>query len=210
MSVALRFADGRPAHAQLSARNVKVNDVTSGRIASLVRVELIANQSGRISVEASAISYPVAPVPGLGRKTARLSFKAQVKGGVPLGHDADAMARWRDDGGTLEISQMIINHGPLELNGDGTVALDRSLQPIGAFSLRVRGIIEAVDRLEEAGLIKPRAASLTKSVLSAMAGSKWDGGGGDIKVPLSIQDNKLYLGPVAVAKVPVVRWPSGK
>jgi hypothetical protein len=210
LNVVLRFQGGRLAHAAVSARNLKVNDAKRGRIASLVRVELMANQSGRISVEANTIRYPVAPVPGLGLKTARLAIKAQVTGGLPLRHNAEAMARWRDDGGTLEVSQLVINHGPLGLDGDGTGALDGDLQPIGAFSLRVRGVMQAVDRLEAAGLIQPRAAALTKSVLAALTRSQGSGDGAGLKLPLSIQDGKFFVGPVAVAEVPVVHWPSGE
>ena len=209
LNVALRLRNGRPDHATVLARNIKVNDAAKGRIASLVRVEIVADQSGRLNVQANTINYPIAPVPGLGLKTARLGFKARVSGGLPLKHDAETMAQWRDGGGTLEVSQMVINHGPLGLDGDGTGALDGARQPIGAFSLRVRGGKQAVDRLEGAGLIKPRAAALTKAVLDTLAKSQGSGDGTEFKVPLSIQDGKVFIGPLAVARVPVVHWPSG-
>ncbi|MDA1089854.1 MAG: DUF2125 domain-containing protein [Proteobacteria bacterium] len=210
LTVSMRFQKGRPAHAVVSARNLMVNDAKTGRIASLVRVQLVADQSGHLSIEANAITYPVAPVPGLGLKTARVAIKAQVKGGLPLKYDAETMAGWRDGGGTLEVSQLVIQHGPLGLEGDGTGALDASLQPIGAFSLRVRGVLEAVNRLEGAGIIKPRAAALSKSALGALTKSQGSGNGDDLKVPLSIQDGTFFVGPLAVAKVAVVRWPSAK
>ena len=209
LNVMLRFQNGRPENATVSARNIKINEAKIGRIASLVRVELMANQSGHIHFTANTITYPVAPVPGLGLKTARLVFKAQVSGGLPLEHDAETMAQWRDDGGTLEVSQMIINHGPLDLDGDGTGSLDGTLQPIGAFSLRVQGGKQAVDRLEGAGLIKPRAAALMKAVLDTLAKSQGSKDGIKFNVPLSIQDGKFYIGPLVVAKVPMVHWPTG-
>ncbi len=194
------------------------------RVLSLVRAEIIVDRPARpasgeaapnlgldISFEANAIAYPVAPVPGLGRKTARMALKARVTGGLALKFDAETMAMWRDLGGTLEVLKLAIDHGPLGLDGDGTGALDGALQPIGAFSLRIRGFMEALDRLEDAGLIKPRPAALTKSVLGVLARSQGagDGAGAEIKVSLSVQDGKFFIGPVAVAKMPVVRWPSG-
>ena len=83
LNVALRLRNGRPDHATVLARNIKVNDAAKGRIASLVRVEIVADQSGRLNVQANTINYPIAPVPGLGLKTARLGFKARVSGGLP-------------------------------------------------------------------------------------------------------------------------------
>jgi len=137
-----------------------------------------------------------------------LLLKATISGGLPLRHDGAAMAEWRDGGGTVEISQLAAKHGPLSMSGDGTGALDDTLQPIGAFSLRVQGVMETVDRLEVAGLIKQRAAVLIKTVLAALTKSQGSGDGSELKVPLSIQDGKIFVGPVAVAKVPVVRWPA--
>ncbi len=180
-----------------------------------------------IALDASDIVYPQAPVAGLGRTTKRLTLTIEVKEDLPPEIDADAMARWRDNGGTIEVSNIDIGHGPLDLTGDGTGALDADLQPIGAFALNVRGFNEALDRLEAAGIIKRNVAALMKTVLSTLArgpapesyaepdiqadtdqdteavpDSKLE-----LKVPLSIQDGKLYIGPLAVVEMPVVRWP---
>ena len=93
------------------------------------------------------------------------------------------------------------------------------MQPIGAFSLSVRGVNEALDRLEAAGIIKPNPAALVKTVLNKLArdpaaesAAEPDTEAGpdskpELKIPLSVQDGKLYIGPVVVAEVPVVRWP---
>jgi len=164
---------------------------------------------------ASDIVYSVEPVAGLGRTTKRLTLNAAVKGDLPRILDNAALAGWRDGGGTLDVSGLDIGHGPLDLTGDGTGALDAGMQPIGAFTLRVRGFNEALDRLKDARIIKPKAAALMKTVLGMMArGQKAKPGAGaepesrlQLKVPLSLQDRKVYIGPVAVAEVPVVRWP---
>lgn len=224
LNVSLRFIDSQVVHATLSARNITINSAALRKragarnlswVANLSRVEVNVGQNAEaasspgleISVAADAIAYSVAPVPGLGRKTARLALKAQVTGGLGLKFDAETMAKWRDRGGTLEVRKLAIDHGPLEMDGDGTAALDGELQPIGAFSVRVRGFMEALDRLEDSGLIEPRPAALTKSVLGVLARSQ--GAGAEIKVSLSLQDGKFFVGPLAVAKMPIIRWPSG-
>ena len=159
------------------------------------------------------ISYRLSPVAGLGRKTEVLSLHAEVTGVPPRSHDAAAMAQWRDGGGTVEIRSLNVRHGPLEVDGDGTIALDENLQPLAAFSLGVRGFMEAVDGLKAAGVIKPRRAVILKTVLAMLAGGKGDAKedarGKRLKVPLSIQDEIIYIGPLVVGRVPPLHWPAG-
>ena len=174
------------------------------------------------TINATDIVYPREPVAGLGRTTKRLALTIEVKGDLPPEIDADALARWRDRGGTLDVSGLDIRHGPLDLTGDGTGALVADIQPIGAFTLGVRGFNEALDRLEGAGIIKPKTVALMKTVLSALARAQdaepdieldadrdievGPDSKLELKVPLSVQDGKLYIGPLVVAEVPVVRW----
>lgn len=170
------------------------------------------------TLDASDIVYPHAPVTGLGRTTKRLSVSVVVKGNLPVSRNVETMARWRDNGGTIDVSRLDIRHGPLDITGDGTGALDADMQPIGAFTLRVRGFNEAIDRLKAAGIIKAHAAGLMKAVLGQLArGQKSETETGDrkgavamLKVPLSLQDRKVYIGPVTVAEVPAVRWPQAR
>lgn len=164
-----------------------------------------------VTLEASDIAYPLEPVPGLGRKTKHLGFRSLVMGEVTgmLGDKAsrfEAMARWRDSGGTLDVKSLDIRHGPLKVLGDGTLALDGDMQPIGSFTLRVEGFMEALDRLSEAGVIKPRPAALAGAVLGALARNSGSGGNARIKVPLSLQERQVFVGPVPLARMPVFRW----
>jgi hypothetical protein len=173
-----------------------------------------AGASFAVNLNASDIAYPHAPVTGLGRTTKRLNVSVAVKGDIPRTRNAETMARWRDNGGTIEVSNLDIGHGPLDLTVDGTGALDADLQPIGAFSLNVRGFNEAIDRLRVAGIIKPNTAALMKTVLGMLAQGQKDKSATEdadmLKVPLSLQYRKVYLGPVAVAEMPVVRWPPSR
>jgi hypothetical protein len=159
-----------------------------------------------VTLEASDIAYPSAPVTGLGRMTKRLILSVAVKGDLPARRNAETMARWRDSGGTLDVQSLDIRHGPLKVSGDGTLALDGDMQPIGSFALRVEGFIEALDRLSEAGVIKPRQAALASVVLGALARDAGSGGDARIKVPLSIQERQVFVGPVPLARMPVFRW----
>ena len=205
--------------AMLSVREVTLRDASEKTVAGVAAADFIVERPGRADdggpgrtapaldfmAQAEGVSYPAAPVRGLGRTTARLVARVSVTGQV---NDApEAMARWRDSGGTLEVKRFTLNHGPLALDGDGTLAIDNRMRPIGAFTLRVKGFEEVLDRLAGAGVIKPHPAALAKTVMKALAQKQGMPGAEELKVPLSLQDGWLYVGPVALAKLPPIRWP---
>ena len=199
------LAPGRHRVTVMTGDTRKTFDIEFGSLIAALNF----NPSGAsfaVTLEASNIAYPSAPVPGLGRITERLILSAAVKGDLPQRRNAETMARWRDSGGTLDVQSLDIRHGPLKVSGDGTLALDGDMQPIGSFALRVGGFIEALDRLSEAGVIKPRPAALAGAVLGALARNSGSGGDARIKVPLSIQERQVFVGPVPLARMPVFRW----
>jgi hypothetical protein len=63
-----------------------------------------------------------------------LAFGLTIKGAIPSGKLAQAVAEWRDAGGTLELENLRLNWGGVGASASGTIALDRDLQPIGGFS----------------------------------------------------------------------------
>ena len=206
-------------HAMLSVREITLRDASEKAVAGMAAADFIVERPGRADdggpggtapaldflAQAEGISYPAPPVRGLGRTTARLVVQGSVTGQAD---DAPgALARWRDSGGTLEVKRFALDHGPLALDGDGTLALDDRMRPIGAFTLRVKGFEEALDRLTAAGVIKPYPAALAKTVMKALARKQGMPGAGELKVPLSLQDGWLYVGPLAVAKLPPINWP---
>ena len=65
----------------------------------------------------------------------------------------------------------------------------------------------ATSLLAGAGIIKPHPAALAKTVMKALARKQGMPGAEELKVPLSLQDGWLYVGPVALAKLPPIRWP---
>ena len=212
LGLELRFRDGKPAGAILKARDVVMKDKAGVGIATLAAADITVDRpQGKtvsavdLSANVETIQYGREPAPGLGRTTERLDLEASVTGGLPEGLGAEALSQWRDRGGTVEIRRLDVRHGPLDVEGDGTLALDGDMQPMGAFTFLVRGFLEALDRLGEAGVIEEGPARLAKTVLGMLA-RKHGGDGGELKVPLSIQERWLYVGPVALGRMPVLRW----
>ncbi|MFQ5766160.1 MAG: DUF2125 domain-containing protein, partial [Rhodospirillales bacterium] len=220
LALKLRLPGGRLARASLSVRGVDVTDGAGGRVGGLAAAAVIVDRPGKrapegkgpppamdLLVEADDVQLPKEPAPGLGARTAKLGLRASVTATLPEAASADALAEWRDAGGTVEVRALGLRHGPLQVDGDGTLALDDAMQPIGAFTFRLRGFPEAIDALRRAGAVEPQSAELAKAVLGALAAKEGgDGAAATLKLPVSIQNRRLYIGPVALARLPAVRW----
>lgn len=157
---------------------------------------------------AELVLPPEADTP-LGRTLDRLALDGAVLGAIDTQDRTprEALARWRDGGGTVELDRIVAHWGPLELTGSATLALDRNLQPIGAMSATVAGHEATIDALVAAGAVAPRDGSLAKIVLGVLARPSPVDGEPELTAPLSLQDGDLWIGPARLAEVPEVRWP---
>ncbi|MSP47823.1 MAG: DUF2125 domain-containing protein [Alphaproteobacteria bacterium] len=108
------------------------------------------------------------------------------------------LAGWRDAGGTAEVTRLVLAWGPLKLDGNATLSLDRQMRPLGAGTAKVQGLNPVLDRLVAKGQVKAQDASIAKLVLGLMA-QPTAAGGSEVTVPVTAQDGKLFLGPVPVA-----------
>lgn len=159
------------------------------------------------SIEARGLRVPQRLNLPLGHRIDTLALQAAVLGRIPTGPPVEALAAWRDAGGTLEIRHFAIDYGPLGLQTNGTFALDAALQPIAALTAKVTGFFETVDQLRARGLVADRQATMAKVILGVLAKRPADGGPPTLNAPLTVQESTLYVGPVALAKLPPVRWP---
>jgi hypothetical protein len=153
-----------------------------------------------------SLMLPADARPPLGREIAHVDIQALVMGSAPAAPLRQAAAAWRDDGGTIEVQRLALQWGALQLVADGTVALDRDMQPVGAATARVAGFLETIDRLAASGAVNMRDAGTAKSALSLLARPAPDTGRQEIRVPLNVQQSMLYLGPVPLLKLPKIEW----
>jgi hypothetical protein len=157
-----------------------------------------------LSLQLSDASLPMA-VPGFGNTLSGFSFAAQLKGALPPGQIVPALTHWRDDGGTIELQSLRLHWGSLLVDASGTLALDSALQPEGAFSAVITGQDAAVDVAVKTGALKPSDAGAAKAVLGLLARPN---GNGDkaLTLPMTIQNQRLYLGPAKLANIPPIPW----
>jgi hypothetical protein len=153
-----------------------------------------------LTFEASvkALDLPVAPSPALDRRIAGIDLAGRILGAWPAGTPAEALANWSQDGGTVDLSHLAVSWPPVGLEAEGTVAFDRQMQPLAAFSTHIQGTDALIDRLDAAGLLPAKSAPGIKMVLSLFA--RADGkGASTLSVPLSVQDGVLWMGPARLA-----------
>ena len=204
-----RFS-GAAIHLRLSGAKVTPDAINGVMAADVLDVTLRQGAIpvfAAVIVESDGITLPGAVVSPFGQHLERAAFRLDLKGAVPpAGPRAEEVARWRADGGNIDVLDVTIQHGVLGLIGDGTLALDADLQPVGAFTARISGFNAAADQLAQAGIVRRQDAAVAKVVLGVLAKSPPGGGPKQVEAPLTLQDRQLTIGPVSVMRVPPIRW----
>jgi hypothetical protein len=150
---------------------------------------------------ARGIVLPEESAGPLGPSLRRLDFEGVLLGEVPPGEGREMLARWRDDGGGLEIGRLALEWGPLALEGKGSLGLDQGLRPAGEIASRISGLSGTLDRLVAARLVTAERARLVKLALFALADGTDGQGRPVVALPITLQGGRLYLGPAPVLRL---------
>jgi hypothetical protein len=160
--------------------------------------------AGSFSLDIAGLHLPAA-VPPLGGVIDHIAVAGVVLGAIPALPLPQALDTWQKQGGTLEVRQLDLAWQSLAASGNGTLALDASLQPIGAFSMELAGYGAILNALVVGGQLKPDAARFIRLGLDLLA--QPDASGHRVlKAPVTLQDGSVYIGPARLAKMPVIRW----
>lgn len=212
-SLALSFDPGDVGTlGHLTARQLALSDATGDGFGvgglDVVVSRLLAEESdsvGGVMLNATDVHLPAAATTPLGRDVRRLDVNARLIGDAGWPLDPAALAAWRDEGGTVEIDRLVCDYGPVSIEADGTLALDRGGQPIGALATHIRGWQAGLDSLVAAEAVPPYTVAAAKILLRGLTRGN-DESGGVLEAPLSLQDQTLSLGPVPLFHVPRVAW----
>jgi len=159
---------------------------------------------GTLALDVTQLSLP-AEVPALGRVIEAVSARATLKGAIPAGPTPQALARWRDEGGTLQVQLTRLVWGPLQANADGTIALDAQLQPEGALNTTIVGPGAIPDAMVASGAMRPNDGQLAKIALQLMS-KPGANGTPEVTLPARVQNGSLYLGPARLLAMPKIAW----
>jgi hypothetical protein len=157
-----------------------------------------------VTVDGNQINLPVAVGP-LGNTIDELGFGATVKGAIPSGKLADAVAAWRDAGGTIELDNLRLKWGALNATATGTIGLDQELQPTGGFSGAIQGYDQILTALVQNGQMRASDAGLARIALTLLAKAGPDGKP-EIRTAFTIQNGQMFLGPAKLGRLPHIAW----
>lgn len=143
----------------------------------------------------------------LGPVIERAAADIAVSGPLPTDLRAGPVGRWRDADGAVRIDRLSLTWGPLEIDAEGAVRLNETLQPEGRLDARISGFIETIDTLVAARLIPPRQGGIAKAGLTLLAGPADENGVAVLTTPVSIESGQVFLGPIAIARLPYLEWP---
>ena len=142
----------------------------------------------------------------LGNRIDIAAGEVELYGPLPHVLKTLPISRWQAAGGIAEIRSFRLNYGPMNVHTKGTLALDQALQPVGAFTARIRGFGAIVDILEYNGTLGNGEAMTAKFVLGALAETDSSTGLNTLEIPISLQDQFLYAGPLKLTRLPPVHW----
>jgi hypothetical protein len=189
----------------LEIKNVSVNDNLQVKQADIDIFE-ISEYAPSFKLRIRDMELPITLKSPLGRDVRHMDAKGHFTGGLQLSKWPGFLAIWRDGGGALDFKSLDLDYPPLRVKGDGTVALDSKMQPIGAFSLKVGGMFETVDVLYDQGLIPLGTLFATKFALNILNKKPVDGNNSYLNIALTLQDQTLYVGNVKVLKIAPIQW----
>ncbi len=206
-----------PALVTLSTTGLRAREVTTGSTlaAETGKLQLFGYAGRRTGntepaagmlLELAGVDLPDNVGKYLGPKITRLTAEAQVLSDLPVPVSRQTLARWREAGGSVEVRNLAFEWGPMTVDGSGTLTLDAGLQPEASFAARMTGFEEAADALVAAGVIRPQEAQSVKLLLSLMARRSAPGQAAEIRVPITIQERAIFVGPARLMRVPPIRW----
>jgi hypothetical protein len=200
------FADGRLKSAAIAIDGLALSAPDGEASAERIRLTLDPRETGDIDVvlDAVGLRLPPAADSGLGTGIAAVSADAVLKGGLPAGTDAAAVAAWSAAGGAVEVRRFTLRWGDVGVRSSGTIGLDEELRPRAVLDTEIAGHRALLDVLVGRGAVRTRDASLAASVLDLLA-RPGDNGERVVRLPLIAKDGVLSLGPVALLRLkPVV------
>ncbi len=170
----------------------------------LVRLEATGaretESSLRLTVDAEGLTLPPGSGGVLGPEVSAVAWEATVEGTLPEGPGRIALLAWSENGGTVELESLSLRWGGLGLRASGTLTVDRQLRPQAALTAEITGYGDVLEAFAQTGAMKARDAALATTFLNLMATTGPDGER-LLSVPLTAQDGKLFVGPLALVKL---------
>lgn len=137
----------------------------------------------------------------------------QIAGPLPMDFpssiNSQNLRAWREQEGQILIEHFNFSKNSLSGEGTGKIALDESLQPVATINARLQGHSDFINFLAQKKLIDSRSVMLAHTILNGLSSPSDDGDNPYLDIGISLMNQTLYAGPLAVAQLPRFDWDSG-
>jgi hypothetical protein len=196
------FEKDRIRLAEFSADSVRITGTAPGEaVIEGLRARLslapekatdLKSDTGALLISARSLALPSGAESGLHEPIRSVDLALAVTGPLPWGDTPDALLRWRDAGGTLELRRLEFAWSELAVKGEGAVALDARMRPEGVVTLRLDGLQALLQKLTAEGDLPPEDADTVRRMSGDLA-SPDPTVPGRLLVVVSAQDGKLAI-----------------
>ncbi len=188
-----------PVSAKMTAQSVVIKVKMGAKVQT--KNNILQNNTA-LTLDVRDLSIPKVGGQDLKNNISRFFINALVIGDVPFSNTlTGTLNAWRERGGSIDIHTLGLDWEALSLRANGTLALDKTLQPQGAMSVEIEGLEPTLHALINAGVIDARTAFAAK-----FANRTFSIGKSKVRLPLSVQKQRLYIGPVPVQRFRPIRW----
>lgn len=153
------------------------------------------------TIEALDYDGPVRdPVDGGPIKFDKVLFDGSLSG-LPTKRSptlTDLLRKLADNDANLQIRQFSAVKGPVVLQTNGDISLDKAGLLNGKVNARVERLDHVIDRMEEAGRLSKNDARVSKGLFKIMSEDKPNG---EIVSDFTLKESKLYFGPFRLMKL---------
>lgn len=132
---------------------------------------------------------------GFGPLMSEMSAQFTLHNWSTLAREGDP-AEWGRAGGRLEMANVVLEWGAINLTGAGDISLDPLLQPRGRVSLTVINPEALADALVEGGFVTGDSERALR--LAVQIAPRTDNG---VSIPLVLRDGGVFLGPIRVGHI---------
>ncbi|MBI4184859.1 MAG: DUF2125 domain-containing protein [Proteobacteria bacterium] len=207
---------GRPDGVTLEAAALEMRESRAGsplaaRTAYLKLTRFAGGGSSKLSpsleveVRGEGLVLPQQAYAPLGPAIKTLDAEAKLVGRLSGKALAEGLQRWAEAGGVLEVGRLNADWGGLSWDSNGTLALDKNLELMGAVTVQAEGLFETLEELAQARVIQRRISSVAQVVLGPLA-RRAPSGRTSLSLAISLQEGGLFANGIRFADVPHIAW----
>lgn len=138
----------------------------------------------------------------------RLYFRGKIPSYLPATATHEDLNAWqKHEQSMLQVDEFRIDKNLIHARGAGTVALDDDLQPLGNLDVEIHGLLPFIGYLQNKGIIDVKETLTATAVLNAFSRRNPETGQQYVFIPVKLQHQAMFLGPIEIMKIPFIRWP---